>query len=344
MILGPKALLANRAMKSEPAVFIVGPARSGTTILYRLLQQHSQFRPKKCEFGVSLTESKSFIQPHLVYDDSLQNGSSPFTYMLCDKENYRAFRKAVWGIRLWQRLYNKVKPNETRIMQDAALRMERWRQERNSTLMREYFYYAKRARGAERLLEKTPEHLRRLPEIWDTFPKAQVICIFRHPVEIFTSYRRRYQAELQEGNADPKSLSWLEISVPTFCEQYANLVRIATNAQARDPERFRMVRYEDLTAGPRETVTDLLAFLGEEFEEACLVKDVSDKVSWKVDPHLFSTVKQRTKDWRDYITPEEVEALENGLSQAMGVLDYESRARPSEARDVDRGREEGGNA
>jgi ABC-type polar amino acid transport system ATPase subunit len=41
-------------MKNDHPVFIVGEARSGTSVLYRTLQKHSSFRPKE----INLVESK----------------------------------------------------------------------------------------------------------------------------------------------------------------------------------------------------------------------------------------------------------------------------------------------
>jgi len=46
-------------MEELSPVFIVGAGRSGTSILYRIIQNHPVFAPKKCkkETKVDLTES-----------------------------------------------------------------------------------------------------------------------------------------------------------------------------------------------------------------------------------------------------------------------------------------------
>ena len=48
-----------------------------------------------------------------------------------------------------------------------------------------------KARGVNRILEKTPAAIYHLPEINATFPCAKKLFIHRHPIDVFTSYRRR---------------------------------------------------------------------------------------------------------------------------------------------------------
>ena len=308
-------------MKREPIVFIVGPARSGTSLLYRMLQQHPRFRPTRCAFGSDLTESKAFFDPEQLFVRQ-QQGTGALSYLLFKERYYSRFLTATRPLRSWREhrgcaaRYRKVRG------QPPAERLLVWNDCRTPALLQAFFYYAKKARGAQRLLEKTPEHLNQLPEMLSTFPSARCLCLMRHPLDVYSSYRRRLAAEL-DRRTKAEELGWLQKSVDAFCKLYAWQVRTALEHVEGDPARCLTVRYEDLTADPRQTIAEVLAFLGEHFDDACLPVDQRAQVSWKVDPHLFGPVCRNTKRWADYLSQEEARELEERLQPLLDVLGYD---------------------
>ena len=189
-------------------------------------------------------------------------------------------------------------------------------------MVRSFFELAKKARGVERVLEKTPQHPHRIPEIRHTYPDCRLIGIIRHPIDTFTSYRRRYEVECNRGAGDDQ-LAWLEITPEQFCAGYRMEERIIRREDARQDGNFMSIRYEDFTNSPQETLKRILFFLGERYEEQCVVGDETDKAYWDVAPYLFADIRRKTKEWREYINQEEAEYIEVTLKQSMERLGYE---------------------
>ena len=82
------------AKDCSPA-FIIGEARSGSTLLNRTLELHSSFRPKKIE----LHESKLFSYTNRSYQFSCEKWTGPIDYMLGDQYFFGLFFQAIKEVR-----------------------------------------------------------------------------------------------------------------------------------------------------------------------------------------------------------------------------------------------------
>jgi hypothetical protein len=314
-------------MKSSAPVFIVGPSRSGTTLLYRILQKHSVFKPHNSPVGVDLTESQVFYSPESIYNKEKGQRVGAYSYVLCDSDLFDEFLGELRWTRIWQKLLGtRVLPGNynfltRRFLNYRMLRLIFWNLYRGPAMARAYFRVAMRARGVERILEKTPTHLHRIPEIVNTYPDARVVGIVRHPIDVFTSYKRRYEIEHRAGIATDE-LAWLKISPEQFCTRYKMDAELIKHRNGLGNSCFMYVSYEDLTNNPQETVRQLLTFLGESYEEQCVNLKETKRLHWNVDPHLFDEIQTKTKDWREYIKKEEAEYIELNLALPMKQLGY----------------------
>jgi Sulfotransferase family len=106
--------------------------------------------------------------------------------MLDDVRAYAAFLRSIGPARAVSALAAPV--NYLLGEHDPAIWI--WLPNRNHLVLRSYFF-AWQARGCPRLVEKTPTNIRRLPKLARTFPAGRFLYIHRHPVDVFTSYRRR---------------------------------------------------------------------------------------------------------------------------------------------------------
>lgn len=315
-------------MKSINPVFIVGPSRSGTTLLYRILQKHSVFKPHHCAVGVDLTESQAFSAPDSIYNNDKAQRVGAYPYMLNDDDLFNEFLGEMRRARVWQKLIStSLLPGDynfftRRLLNYPRLRLMFWKLYRGPAMARAFFSIAKRARGVNRILEKTPAHLHRLPEIFCTYPNGKAVGIVRHPIDIFTSYKRRYEVERQTGlSAD--DLAWLRISPEQFCTSYAKDEEAIRYRQKLNKSRFVCIQYEHLIRHPEKTIREILQFLGEPFEEQCVKLQEPEHLHWKVDPHLFNEIKTKTKDWREFIEKAEAEYIESSLAMPMKRLGYQ---------------------
>ncbi|WP_017324761.1 sulfotransferase [Synechococcus sp. PCC 7336] len=314
------------AIAPTSPVFIVGAPRSGSSLLYRILQRHSHFHLQNHldKAGIELTETKIFDSPYQSY---AADPGSTSQFMLDNDNCYRAFRTATAPIQKFhasipaKQLYQKI-ARRTHFHRGAV-----WKALKNDRLVHAYFYYAQQARRADRLVEKTPTHIYRLPEMRASFPRAKYLFIHRHPIDVFTSYRRRLKNSLDLG-IESDRLSWLQISPSRFSRNYASYMRLALKAQQTDPQNFKMVRYDDLVADPPGTLTGVFDFIGEDFEPQCIPDDdTRNDASAKVNPlrkTLLSKIEATTKQWQDYISDREVAAIERQLARTMASTHYHS--------------------
>ena len=314
--------ISNLMQDSKP-VFIVGAARSGTSILYRTLQRHSRFYPQKCQSlpTVDLTESNIFKDPYSSYSLSYSSHQSALNYMLGTQEYYQKFLQQTSLLQkkqcflLGKQAINKIIPLI------SLGRQSLWLATGNDLLVQVFFYYAQQARGMDRILEKTPQHIYRLPEIKATFPKAKLIFMPRHPIDVYSSYRQRLQKEL-ELNTPDTDLKWLQISPQSFCWRYAFCMHIAHQEKIKNQQRFFLITYEDFTKHTEAKLREILDFLDEPYEEACLLEDESQKLHWQADPKLFESIQNNKKKWQEFISETEASWIENKLAKTMQKLGY----------------------
>ena len=295
-------------------VFIVGVPRSGTSRLYLALQAHERFKPNRSPDGFDLTESRVFLAPASIRE---RHGKA-WDYLLHDAEAQASLvhsLPAAWAGGLTAQAV--LGPITDRSRRARALA---WRLGRNDAAMRTYFTHALRARGAERIVEKTPDHIHRLPEILSAFPDARILCMIRHPLDVYSSYRRRLSIALQTEPADAPSVRWLQsVGPPTFCRAYQ-----ATIAQARRlATHLLLIRYEDFTATPQGTFKRICCFIGESYDPHGVEQHTPGLDFWQQDPLLAGPIKKNEKLWSDYIDHSVGRGIEDNLTDIMRHLGYQ---------------------
>lgn len=302
-------------MNLDP-VFIVGAPRSGTSLLYRILQGHTQFKPynSKEDVEVELTETRIFS------DLSRIKTEVALDYMLGNEQLCREFFQRAPKMQSVWKLFLGRKKVERAFSHSETLRQIAWRLQRNHVLVQMFFELAKNARGVERILEKTPSEIFLLPEVKATYKNAKLLYVCRHPVDVYSSYRRRKAATI-ELDASRES-DWLEVPLQSFCDMYAKSVKLAMREQKRNPERFMILKYEDLVGNPESSMLEICEFLNETFEPGLIPEDKSAISEWKVDPHLFGAVQKETKKWEEYVALSEVKDIESTLALSMRELEY----------------------
>ena len=289
---------------ADRPVFIVGEARSGTSILYRTLQKHPSFRPREIQLGE--TEIAANLRRAFLFGRGRPRPLAAF--MLDDADAYRAFLRSI-----------RVPRIVSAVTAPVNVWIDRppwwWRRVNlHHVVVRRYFLHARQARGCERIVEKTPTNTANLGLLRAAFPDARFLYIHRHPVDVFASYRRR-------ASADPDA-SWARIAPATFCSVYrASLLRAV--AWRQQHENLAFVRYERFTADPGPTFAGICAFLEEPFDAEAVVERDPSYGRWRGDPHLWAEIVPATNVWTDHVTPEEAASIQAALAEEMAVLGYE---------------------
>jgi len=107
--------------------------------------------------------------------------------------------------------------------------------------------------GKGRWGEKTPLHTWHISDLARLFPDARFVAVVRHPYGSISSNMSRFRSRLARAAAQ-----WMQP-----CRELAGQA-------ARLPDRFVIVRYEDLVSRPEPLLRELLEWLGEPWSPSVL--------------------------------------------------------------------------
>lgn len=308
--------------RAQP-VFIAGLARSGTYALRAALLRHPAFHARESR----MQETRIFVHPDWIADCLERRRARRFYhYMLGDDARVRAMLETDAAIRprfagARRRLAARV-PGRAR-----AWRLRGWHHH-----VRCYFHFATEARGARRILEKTPDHVHHLPELFATFPRARVILSIRHPVDAYASLRRRLERARAQGLPE-RRLRWMQVPPERFVLRFGRVVRHARRGLERWPGQALLVRYEDTTSDPEATLRRVCAFIDEPYDPALVGQREALRDAHGA-PTKESRITANRSVWRDWLSASEARRLEGDLAPVLDVLGY--RAIAGEGHDASR--------
>jgi hypothetical protein len=165
--------------------------------------------------------------------------------------------------------------------------------------------------GRVRYGDKTPNNAMYLARIFRDFPGAKVVRIIRDPRGVVQSLTRM-----------PWASSSLHASAH-FCESERRAV-------ARYRDRMLTIRLEDLLADPRTVMSQVLAYVGEPWDDAVLdhSRHLPDDRDMPPFPWLESAARDRTPasaqsaQWKG-LSPAQIRLIEDLTKGAMAEGNYE---------------------
>lgn len=278
-------------------VFIVGAPRSGTSILYRTLLKHPSFAVIGDE---ALQLAESGLLDQIEAAPRWRPGRPPrlWRFFLADEERYREFLDEV-----------------ARAVSDAGPggSVEDWA----GPVIRAFILHGRRARKCRRLLEKTPTHIDRAGMLLAAEPSARLLYIHRHPVDVYSSYRRR-------AAVDPAA-TWADLSVEEFATVYNRQSGEALVWAEREPSRFLLVSYLAFTTDPDSETRRICEFVDEEFQPAMIVEERPDLGRARFDPHLYGDIVESTKDWSEFVDVDSARRVEDLTWSTATALGHRRR-------------------
>jgi sulfotransferase family protein len=294
------------AAEMPSPVFIVGEARSGTSILYRSLQSHPRFMPAA---GIDLVESEATVALLDLFGPA-DVGPGRLADFLLGQDALARVASDIAPLRSRRTLVRSATDGRIR-------RLPVWRAAGEHHVLRRYFIEAVRSRNVQRLVEKSPFNIRWVSHLGVAFPNARFIYMARHPLDVLSSYWRRYRN-------DPVTSEWGNITADTFCARWAENTVLAADIAKRDP-RLMLIRYEEFTGRTEPSVRAVLDHVGEPFHEACLLQG-ERTTNWNVEPHLHGPVAERTKKWEEFIDRPTAQQVETRLRDVMAMTGFRARS------------------
>jgi Sulfotransferase family len=259
--IGATAAGGREAGGAEPeAIFIVGASRSGTTLMRTILERSPRIAiAPESHFLGHLREREGaryyFRTAGDLHDDATMGRIVEMIY------GGEFQRRSRWRelSPFWRHLPRDVPRDEMKRRLLAAERSERG-------LFVAFLRAYADSRGKPIIGEKTPAHLGYVDTLLEWFPNGRVIHMIRDPRAVYVSDLRRRRNKLR------KPYSWFA-RVPgllplVLLGQIALVWRAAVRRHVtyarRYPDRYRMVRFEDLVQQPDQTLRSLYEFLGVE--------------------------------------------------------------------------------
>ncbi len=250
-------MLGEWAYKQEP-VFIMGPERSGTSLLFQQVSNHPDF----CDFSHATVETFCFVKPWLLLQESSPENYEIRVYL--GKNQLEQFQESISPLIERNKMLNEQGMSLEYLNQ--ANKQEIWYERRYKHVIRAFFYHSWKNLGEKRLVEKTPAHIRCVKEILDAFPKAKLLICTRDPSEIIASHKKRYLKEIELGKrADDPSIDWLSHSTEKYLKYFLNIDRIINILKKNDSDKMKLVPYGDLTLSPTNTLQDVFTFIGSNY-------------------------------------------------------------------------------
>ena len=305
-------------LPGEPeAIFIVGVSRSGTTLMRRILDKHSR---------IGIATENHYLGHLLAWEGTRHY----FRRLgdLRDDANVRAMVQLIYSGELqrrsrlrelspyWRWLTARVPREDIEAYLLASDRTERGVFEAFLRI------YADR-RGKAVMGEKTPAHLDYVETLLEWFPDGRVVHCLRDPRAIYVSELRR-RAEHAVG------FPYRQLAaVPALMERFVTLEVVWAWARAvhrhrelsrRYPERYRLVRFEDLVAAPEATLDGLCGFLGVTAEPRMLQQTVTSRGARVGDAGFDAEAAER---WREHIDSRAQGAIERLLGRRLAEMGYQ---------------------
>jgi len=252
-----------RTISDADHVFVMGPPRSGTTLMQSLLRAHPAF--------VGLDRETYFFLRRNYLDLDYPE--------LTEKAMQTALSEAVDSVNLFDRVARQVVEHA----------------------------------GARRFIEKTPEHILRLPFLLRRFPQGCFVFVVRDPRDGYLSALR-----------NPTAMKKIK-NIPTYAELWKRSVASYCAAE-RGRSKIIRIRYEQLCADPSVTLGAVMRFLGEKLDERQLDPENYSNTKIKAtqghqrlgEPISDSTVGQ----WRSRLSTDEIAQFDRRLGKWMKRMRY----------------------
>lgn len=258
-------------------IFIVGLARSGTSMLQVAFAQHpTMFDIANCR------ETFIFLRPRQPFVDPIH---FPTRAYLKGRPNLVALRD-------WVKEHEKEHGQLT-----------------EADSVRAFFYFAgNMVYPGRNPLEKTPGHLRKIDLIFEIFPKTKILVCSRDPVDVVASYRKRLTKAREEGEAAEKT-GWLDKGVDEMIAVFSRFTRMVREAQPAHGKDMYMAPYEWLIDSPEVSIKAICQWAGMEFVPEMVASEAGGKKE-EGKSEKAHAIQRRASDAHKVLTPEEIEKIQ----------------------------------
>lgn len=248
-------------LPGEPeAIFVVGAARSGTTLMRNILERSPRIAIARENHYLGHLRASEGARVYFRRAGDLKSDETvrKIVSMIYSGSFQKQSRWREVSI-YWRWLAENVAQAE---MEQRLLATDRTERGFFAAFMRVYADH----QGRPVMGEKTPAHLAYVDTLLEWFPTGRVVHMLRDPRGVYVSDLRRRRAKLRKPyswiNKVPGLLSAVLLVQTTWV--WRGAAKRHFTYEVKYPDRYRLVRFEDVVTSPDETLGALFAFLGVE--------------------------------------------------------------------------------
>ena len=294
---------------NKKGLFIAGAAKSGTTLLVSLLDNHPQLvvlpeetgylehRPDYLKLENYPAKLRLLLQ-NLWPIEARKNCAEHETGVAGDARNYAGFD---WDrfLALAEEFIRQPGMNDSLLL---------------SELIRAYgIVVGADCQNCVRWVEKTPRTESHPQELDELYPEAKLIQIVRDPRAVFASFKNRIMNRYgshTKAHRLPRSWNRSAREIPRL---------------RQNPGRYLVIRYEDLVRNPREILKKVCEWGGFDFSENLLEPTRAGR-GWQGNsafPQDFHGISAASANkWKDCLTEHEIWWIELHCRQGMNLAGY----------------------
>ncbi len=271
----------------SPHFFIVGPGRSGTTLLRAILDARPDTRiPGETHFYTTY-RIENIARYHFLTAANYATAAQRYS-------NWRHVRYENLDWDRFREIAASLPP-------------------RRGSILQAYLATCAEHVGATYMGEKTPGHIRALRRIWRDFPAARFVNVMRDPRDVAASYLdHTLYARVFGDDVTRAVMKWIEAA------------RI--HRQVNSDPRYLMIRFEDLVAQPDQYLDAIQSFLGLPPEPGILRLYESAKLTLPNNPNHVNINRpisaSRIAAWKTRLSKEDVAYVESFARKEMLALGY----------------------
>lgn len=298
--------------RPERPIFIVGPGRSGTTLVRSLLSAHSR---------IAVTPETHFLKRAYMWGFPKE-----------EPANFSDF---------WEAYTRNTRFTDLGLDAEACLQQIRDSGDYSFRSVFDTILSGSAAvAGKPRIGEKTPGHSAFLDAIFSWYPDAQVILLQRDPRSVVASQLKTpwVRNRLSSIASGPSILAGTRAEMVAYYARDWRRVYEHQTAEWRADPRLMLLQYESLTSDPQAELERLCRFLGERFESQMIAEKSEEEApepktevggeweAWRRKHHEKSRAPITTeslKKWRSALSSREVAMIEGHCGSVLRRGGYE---------------------
>jgi len=290
----------------KPIIFIVGNARSGTTMMMRIMNNHSAVH--------SINEPHFFEKLWSPKDDGKEIGR---------EEASDLYAKLFTGQRAG--FFEPVDKHRQEYQAEIDTLLERRPVLTRLDVYTSFLHYETEVNRKSIPCEKTPQNVFYLREILERYPRAKVINMVRDPRAVMLSQKRKWKRRsLGADFMTKREMMRLRINYhPLAVSKLWNAAVSAVEPMADEP-RIRTVRFEDVLNDPQQTVREICEFAQIPFEPEMLMVPHAGSSSEADKKSELGIRKTRAKGWLEKgLSKTEIRICQSTCEKFMNKHDYD---------------------